>query len=449
MKTEKWVMRWRSWIAPKPSRPGVWRRKEGGFLVRGRVVDARTGKMREVRMTLLDLGDAGLAYEELQRELRKAKEGRVEEPAKKTCFRSYAVSLLERKIAAGEIKSAKTRERWGYILKVHLLPAFGSMDIEDLRRADVEDWKAKHAPLHRKPPRGDDAKPERKLRKYAPQTVNGWLAVLRVILNTAVAELELDRNPVAGVSDFDTSEWATYTEEEPNSLTPDEVPAFLMTMRREHPQHFAFVALGIATGLRPSSLRPLRRTGATPDVLWDDGGAVLIRRSHTRRSEVMETTKTGIRQKIALPPEMMDILRWHVAQLPDGPMKKSDLLFPSNTGGLRSASCLDKPFDAVAKAMALSKAITPRSMRRTFQDLARAAEVKDIVTRAVSGHATETMQRHYSTVRQDEIRSGLAKVIDLAGFKQAVKAAGEATSEGSGGVQGGVHEPEKETAGGR
>lgn len=29
--------------------------------------------------------------------------------------------------------------------------------------------------------------------------------------------------------------------------------------------------LGFATGLRPSSLRPLRRTGPTPDVLWDQG----------------------------------------------------------------------------------------------------------------------------------------------------------------------------------
>jgi hypothetical protein len=37
-------------------------------------------------------------------------------------------------------------------------------------------------------------------------------------------------------------------------------------------------------------------------------------------------------------------------------------------------------------------------MRRTFQDLARAAEVRDIVTRSASGHSTEAMQRHYSTV---------------------------------------------------
>jgi hypothetical protein len=59
-------------------------------------------------------------------------------------------------------------------------------------------------------------------------------------------------------------------------------------------------------------------------------------------------------------------------------------------------------------------------MRRTFQDLARAANVSDIVTRSVSGHATEVMQHHYSTVSADEQRNSLAKVISI----MAIRAAG-------------------------
>jgi hypothetical protein len=54
---------------------------------------------------------------------------------------------------------------------------------------------------------------------------------------------------------------------------------------------------------------------------------------------------------------------------------------------------------------------TPKCMRRTYQDLCRAANVADIVTRSISGHATEDMQRHYSTVSADEMRAGLAAVI--------------------------------------
>ena len=48
-----------------------------------------------------------------------------------------------------------------------------------------------------------------------------------------------------------------------------------------------------------------------------------------------------------------------------------------------SPSALDKPFAKVAAVMKLKKHITPKAMRRTFQDLARAAQVNDVVTRAV------------------------------------------------------------------
>jgi len=33
------IKQWGSWIAAKPIKPGVFRKKEGGFLVRGRVTD--------------------------------------------------------------------------------------------------------------------------------------------------------------------------------------------------------------------------------------------------------------------------------------------------------------------------------------------------------------------------------------------------------------------------
>lgn len=126
--------------------------------------------------------------------------------------------------------------------------------------------------------------------------------------------------------------------------------------------------------------------------------------------------------RVPLPRDLLEILEWHVAELPAGPMRESDLLFPSETGGYRASSCLADPFREVAKAIALGKKVTPRAMRRTFQDLARAASVADVVTRAISGHATETMQQHYSSVSGDEMRQSLARVVSLAGFKKALAA---------------------------
>ncbi|MEP6655402.1 MAG: site-specific integrase, partial [Myxococcales bacterium] len=176
--------------------------------------------------------------------------------------------------------------------------------------------------------------------------------------------------------------------------------------------------------LRPSSLRPLRRRGELADVKWDEN-VLLVRRSQTVGDEVMETTKTKKRQKLFLPKELMDVLRWHVEQqIPERIQGETDLLFPSETGGFRSGSVLDKPFREVGKKVKLGKHVTPRAMRRTYQDLARAAEMKDLVTRAISGHATEQMQQHYSTVDQTEMRQGIAKIISLAGVREAMGAGG-------------------------
>jgi hypothetical protein len=74
---------------------------------------------------------------------------------------------------------------------------------------------------------------------------------------------------------------------------------------------------------------------------------------------------------------------------------------------------LNKPFADVCEAMGLGRHFSQRGLRRTFNDLARAAEVESVVTRSISGHLTEQMQLHYSTVNPDEQRRSIGKVIDL------------------------------------
>ena len=60
-------------------------------------------------------------------------------------------------------------------------------------------------------------------------------------------------------------------------------------------------------------------------------------------------------------------------------------------------------------------------MRRPFQDLCRAAQIHDFVARAISGHATVELQRHYSTVAENEVREGLAKEISLVVMKVVIR----------------------------
>lgn len=77
---------------------------------------------------------------------------------------------------------------------------------------------------------------------------------------------------------------------------------------------------------------------------------------------------------------------------------------------------------------------------------ARSAEVTDIVTRSISGHATEDMQRHYSTVSPEEQRESLARVISLLDHKAARAPSTTAADVGTTATDVGHAEPAKGSA---
>lgn len=398
-----WIKRWNSWISPTKL-PGVWKVREGGFLVRGRTKDPATGKDKEIRKAL-DVESEATALKWLEEELGKIRRGESAALPQKMRFADYAISLAERKLTTKEIKSARGRERWKYTLE-HLIGGtgevigFGELFLDEIRPTHIEAWRAGIAWLIG-------------AGRYAPTTANGWLFILRHILKRAKRELQLPFNAAEGVPSFDTSEHEVYTEEEPNALTSEETARFLTCMKEECPVQYAMTFLGFATGLRPSSMRPLRRSGATPDVLWD-AGVLLVRRSHTLKDEFMKTTKTGLRQRITVPAEVMDVLRWHLdTQLVTPEQKASELLFPAEDGTFRSECFLTRAFATVGGLIGLKKKFTPRGMRRTFNDLARVANVEAIVTKSISGHLTEQMREHYSTVSPVEQRESIRRVLRL------------------------------------
>ncbi|MFI5297019.1 MAG: tyrosine-type recombinase/integrase [Polyangiales bacterium] len=428
--TSEWKLFKNVWIAMRPTLPGVWRRKEGGHLVRARALEGTTGRMKDI-FKVLPEADAPTALKWLSDEQARVRAGLVSTEPLKTRFAEFAASLFDHKVKVGDIKSAAGRNKWGDVLE-HLIGGtngregrrvggFGEMFIDRITTAHVEAWKEEVAVLIAA---GD----------YAPTTANGWLAILKVIMKAAKRRFGLVQLATEEIDGFDVSEHATYTEEEPNALLPDEVGPFLEKLRAIHPEFFGMIYLGLVTGLRPSSLRPLRRRGIEADVLWEQN-RILVRRSHTFQDEVMRTTKQKRRYAIDLPVDAMAVLKWHVdTQLRTDEQRDSDLLFPSTVGRFRSPSVLNKPLADVAEELKLGKKISQRALRRTFNDLARAAQVNDLVTRSISGHLTEKMQHHYSTVNADEQRAALAKVISLLDRRAASPAS-------AGGVHGGEHEP--------
>ena len=51
-------------------------------------------------------------------------------------YGDYATSLFERKLGTGDLKSAKSKERWVQTQDGHLIPAFGDWYIDQIRRAE-------------------------------------------------------------------------------------------------------------------------------------------------------------------------------------------------------------------------------------------------------------------------------------------------------------------------
>lgn len=316
-------------------------------------------------------------------------------------YGEYVTLLLAIKTARNELSTAKGRRTWTDAQTLHLVPHFGPLELDAIRRRDIEAWKTQLAL-------------EVRAGKLSPHTINGRLRILLSTLRSAVAEYELAYDPTRAVKPLATTTWQTYTEEEPNALTADEVPGFMASAERLFPQHYAQLALGLATGRRPCELRPLRWKGDTPDLLWNEG-VLLVRRSQVI-GDADNRTKTGARLRIPLPSGLIEILERHVQRLPEPRTSVSDLLFPSRIGGYQTSSCLAKPIVRIAKAAGITKHLSPYFMRRTFQDLCRAARVHDFVARAISGHATVEMQQLYSSVDGAEVRSGLAKVMSIAGL---------------------------------
>jgi integrase len=413
MKKETWVRKWNTWVAPKPTLPGIYRRKEGGFLVRGRAVDPKTGTMRQVVRCLPDLMEREQARLWLKAELSSIRQGASRATNKQPeRFATYAASLLREKVEKRQICSSKTEEKWLITLR-HLfglkddegtidvgIHGLGDIFVDKLTRSDIEAWR-------------DSWEPRVNDRTYAPTTVNEWIAVLRVITKKMKADHELLVDPCTDVEDVSTKGHRTYTFEQPNSLGVDELSTFFELAWEKYPQHFAVILLGSITGLRPSSLYALRRSGEEADVKWDQG-LLLIRRSRGIKGRVMEMTKTNHDQVIKLPDFVMSVLRWHVdKQLITRDMERSEILFPSEVGGFRSNSALTKPFKAITVAMNLKKQISPKAMRRSFQDAMREAQVANVVVRSISGHLTERMQQRYSTARGHEQEQAIARIVDL------------------------------------
>lgn len=253
---------------------------------------------------------------------------------------------------------------------------------------------------------------------YIAETKNGWIRVFRTIVRAGLEEYGIDQNPLAGLRYFpDATGEVDIEGDHTNALNLEETPRFLAQLRLRYPQWYAMGFLGIAVGSRPSTLRPLRRQGLKVD--YDpEKMRLVLRRSNSRAHVIMNRTKTQKKTKkptiINLTQEVCDVLDWHIeTQLETGLQQASEFLFPAKDGRMRSRSSLYKVFNVVLASIGIKKRFTPKGMRRTHTDLARIAGVPKDVRKSISGHETDQMVEHYSTIHAAEQRAAVGGVVDL------------------------------------
>lgn len=405
---------------------GVYRIDSETYVVRMRKMDPATGLMREkqLKVTTAQAREAGHTgpLEKFAIKVRLSLDSDFDLSAPvagRTRFSDWAEEVYTTRQALGKVRAAETKAKWRGVLDNHLLKKWGDTFVDAITRVEVQKWLTKMG-------EGMQA------HEMTPSTMQTRWSIFKTIMTRAAVHFDI-KDPTLLVELPVDDEYSTYTDEEPNSLLPSELPAFFDAAWQYERQHFAMLVIGTLTGRRACELRPLRRQGPLSDLDWETG-QLRIRRSQTKgdaANVLKQKNKKPV--QIFLPPMLLDVLRTHVANLT--PYRKtSDLLFPryrpfldgagAPNVGYMSKSALDRPLRNICEKAGIKKHITAKgAMRRTYQDLCRAAEVNRTIQMAMSGHATEAMLELYSSATADEKRSALAKMSDIAGLAKAARLA--------------------------
>ncbi len=142
---------------------------------------------------------------------------------------------------------------------------------------------------------------------------------------------------------------------------------------------------------------------------------LVVSRRQVRGDVAPVSRKKRAPRQYPVQPELADVLRWQRQRLikEQAPGVAGGWMFPSSVGTLRTPSSLTKAWKRCLHKAGVDKRFTVHGLRYTFNDLVRRANVDPIVRRALLGHVTEEMQRHYSNVGLDEKRAAVANVIQL------------------------------------
>jgi integrase len=258
-------------------------------------------------------------------------------------------------LGLGHLKES-TAARYRGLLRRHVLPRFGTWPIAKIGHSDVRDW------VHELSSTG-----------LAPGTVRQAHRVLSLILDEAVQDGRLARNPARGV------QLPRASRLEPRFLTAEEVARLIEAAGSEGLTiavlAFCGLRFGELAGLRVRQVNFLRRRFVVAESVTEVGGRL-----------VWSTPKTNRSRSVPFPPSLASQIEARCAgKRPD------DLVFTAPVGGpLRLRNWRSRVFDPACKAVGLVE-VKPHDLRHTAASLAIAAGANVKAVQRMLGHASAAM----------------------------------------------------------
>lgn len=378
----------------KTKYPGVQMVGEGQYRVRGKIVDLRTGLIKEVdkRVEAASAKDAAGIRDELLKEAISASQ------TARMRVVDFAKSWIESKAA---VVSRYTLEGYTYALDKHVYPYLGKFYYDAVGHLEVQGmvngWLAEK--------KADGT------RRYSTESLKDWFRVFRNMTQDAIVQLHLERDPTLRIS-FGEEQAEENEAAEDDKLTVDECYLLLEAMRTKRPGSFALLTTKKYTGQRFCHVSALKWS----DFDWNEM-VLRFRRKQVRGVVGPISKKKPVPKVIPILPDLARALLAHGRRLGKlgYPVGLDDWVFPSRNGKLKRAASLAKAIQQSAKDANLMdpknptrpKRITPHMMRYLFNDVLRLAGVDKVTRKALTGHVTDDMTEHYSTVRLDEKREAM------------------------------------------
>lgn len=358
-------------------------------------VDDATGQRNTQFVTVR--GTKKEAEAELNRRLHQVEEGSFVERSGAT-VESYALHWLS--AIAPSKASAKTLERYGEIINLHIVPKLGKIALQKLDGSKIDDFYQHLRTAGRRDGKGG----------LAPQTVQHIHRLLSQIMASAVKARKLRQSPMAAVQTT-----PKVRSEEIQVLDDAELGKLLKHLKGR--AIYMPVMLAASTGMRRGEVLALR---------WKD---IDLDRASLQVAQVVEETKAGIslkepktdrsRRTIALPARLVQELRSHRGALAAQRLKlglgkdEQDLVFPTWDGRMRSPRPFSKEFAREADAAGVGH-VTFHGLRHTHIThlLRSGVPVHVVSTRA--GHANPSVTLNIYAHMLPGQQEGAAAVVDAA-----------------------------------